>query len=802
MWKHQAAKQLKHTRLLGFEPLEERRLLSVSASALNGAALPYLGWNYVSFTSGELPVTTSWVEQDYAGSQGLSGLHVASVASPGGEGVLRTFADMVRPATVPGDNTDGEIFVDLRYRLAHPEEDSTRPVACGPMLRDLTDARITVDFRLDASLYGPGDAPNGTQIFLKSVEEHVGAEDDWWGYYGTWYNAQPGWQTMDLDLSTDTPAYVDPNFDASKIALLGIKLGTNEQSVGQWDGWMDVANVSIEYADGTVSEYAFENTDDAITRMAQTGANTVALVDHWFVDRRSLPGTPLEIDTEIHPDALITQQYPGGPTTAIEETIERLHAEGLTVHLKPHLDLAGFAYEDGEWRGPLRPSDEEMGDFFESYSEFIGFYAEIAERTGAEGLVVETELVSLDTDPTLRGHWEDIVDSLRAIYSGDLIVAANWDSYQDHTFVDLVDVVGIDAYFPLTDAPDPTMEELKAAWRNSQAPDYVGRDWVAEIAEWSATLGKPFYFTEIGIQSRDGAAVAPGSSCEGGTAQFNAGLQVAYYEATLDVFFENEGFAGLLGWNWLPWSDAGGVGDIDFMPQNKELEAEAPRLFGPVHLEDGTLYARGTFDDDVFELSGTGLSIGLVLNGQLHLFLKEFVESVRLLGLSGDDSVIFHGDTTAEWAKLWPGRAQVNGVGYTAVATSVETVTVNGNGGDDVAQLYDSAGPDTFNAGPDLATLSGPGFTHTVNGFPHVHSYASDEGQTDTATLHGFSGQQDTFKGYADQSKAYGIGFFTRAKGFDVVSLNGAKADGDVALVYDSDEADTFEAWPDLAQMA
>ena len=121
---------------------------------------------------------------------------------------------------------------------------------------------------------------------------------------------------------------------------------------------------------------------------------------------------------------------------------------------------------------------------------------------------------------------------------------------------------------------------MKAAWRDCDVPgDLEGTDWAGEIASWNATLGKPFYFTEIGIQSRDWAAAEPGSSCEEGEAQFNQDLQANYYEAALEVFLENENFAGLLGWNWFPWSDAGGVGDVDFTPQNKKLETEAPRLF-------------------------------------------------------------------------------------------------------------------------------------------------------------------------------------------------------------------------------
>ena len=827
---------------LALEALEPRL-------ALNGAGLPYLGWNYVSFNSGELPVATSWVEQDWPGSDGVSDLQIVSVAGPSGqEGALRARADLFRACQ--RHYADGEVYVDLRYRFAHPPEDAARPIPCGALTRDLTDSVITVEIRLDDSLLGAVSAPNGTQIFLKSVDVDAQGTETWGSYYGTWHNALSGWQTLVLNPSTDVPAYVDPSFDLSKVALLGIKLGTNEAAIGCWEGWMDVASVSIQFQDHTVSQYPFENTEDAITRLVQTGANTVALVDHWFVD--SLTGW------EIDPDENITQQYPGSPTALIEETINRLHAEGMVVHVKPHLDVAGFDYDEeaGEWRGEIRPADEFLPAFFASYKSFIGSYAEIAQRTGAQGLVIETELAQLDTDPNLRPYWEDIVTSLRQTYSGDLIVAANWDSYQDHTFLDLVDLVGIDAYFPLTDALDPSVEDLKAAWRNCQVAGYEGEDWAAEIANWSVTLGKPFYFTEIGITSRDGAAEEPASVCkEGDVAQFNEALQVAYYEAALEVFSQNEHFAGLLGWAWVPWSDAGGVGDVDFTPQNKAMETEAPRLFLPVSLHEGTLRARGTFDDDLFQLSGNDNSIELVLNGQPHQFPRAEVASLRLLGLAGNDtyqSALPAVPTTIEdtagsdtldfsaagqgvTIELTSALPQTIAPGNTlTLASTIENVigtgfddqfefdaaalgqlaatsayksnseeptsfTFDGGQGNDHAITRGADTDDWVKLWPDHGHVAGVGYTVSTTNVESATAVAG--GGQDVAQLFD-SDQTDTFKAWPDSARMSGPGFSLDVEAFDYVHAYSSADNNDVALLYgDPDQDDIFEAWPQMARL-
>ena len=797
--------------LRGLQALEPRL-------ALSGAEfLPYLGWNYVSFTAGELPETTSWVEQEAVQSSGLGELEVVAAESPGGEGVLRAQADLFRTAE---DHRDGEIFVDLRYRLAHPVEDGTREQTCGAMVRDLQDAKITIDIKVDDSLHGASSAPNGVQIFLKSMDDSGGTEN-WYNYYGEWHNMESDWQQIVLDLSqSPVPAYMDAEFDASEVGLVGIKLGTNESDTGTFTGQVDVANVNIEYADQTVSVYDFENTENSIERMAATGANTVALVDHWFVERRTAaaPGEPLDIFPEIQWDPEVTQQHPESTTAVIEETIAAIHEEGLSVHLKPHLDLKGFAYDEGndEWRGMIKPTEGDTAAFFESYTEFIGFYADIAERTGAEALIIETELVSLDTDDAFRDEWEAVIQSVRETYNGTLVVAPNWDAYQDHTFTDLVDAVGIDAYFPLTDAANPTKEELAAAWQDCQVEgDLKGKDWVSEITTWASSLDKPFYFTEIGIQSRTGAAAEPGGVCQDGdTAFYNGELQVAYYEAALDIFADVEGFAGLLGWDWASWSDAGGIGNIDFTPQNKELEAEAPRLFLPVTLIDGELYVKGTYADDVFDLEEENGSINVTYNGEVEQFSKSEVTSVRIVGRSGDDTIgyavsglplVIDGDLGDdavtvtgtegdETVTLRTDQIDVseNGASWTGTFANVSSVEAVGGGGTDTARLFDSEGDDFYESAPGLSTLEGDGFVLAARDFMASHAY-STAGGTDTAEIDGPEKTKVKFKTNTNEgwSKLRSSQFVSRTRYFASVK---ARSDNrsSYALFYDSAGNDSF----------
>jgi hypothetical protein len=141
----------------------------------------------------------------------------------------------------------------------------------------------------------------------------------------------------------------------------------------------------------------------------------------------------------------------------IRRTIALFKAKGLQVLLKPHVDI-----QTGEWRGYIAPSD--VTAWFAGYTAFITHYADIAEASGASILCVGTELASLDGVPSYRANWSSVIAAVRMRYHGTLTYAANWDGYTPVTFWDLLDLAGIDAYFPLSTLQDPPVDSLVAGW--------------------------------------------------------------------------------------------------------------------------------------------------------------------------------------------------------------------------------------------------------------------------------------------------------------------------------------------------
>lgn len=108
----------------------------------------------------------------------------------------------------------------------------------------------------------------------------------------------------------------------------------------------------------------------------------------------------------------------------------------------------------------------------------------------------------------LAEQWKALVGHVRETYAGPLGYAANFDNYQDLTFWDALDVIGINAYFPLRDQalPDNDTGALYAALRH-------GWDGVlTEIATFRALRGlrdKPVIFSELGYTRRANSTLLP-----------------------------------------------------------------------------------------------------------------------------------------------------------------------------------------------------------------------------------------------------------------------------------------------------
>ncbi len=299
----------------------------------------------------------------------------------------------------------------------------------------------------------------------------------------------------------------------------------------------------ICYVTWSPDAYLSENSDESLARVRETGAEWASILVTWYQT------------TCWTGDIQRTEKTP--TDEAVIHAIREAKKLGMKVALKPHLDLLDT--RDGSWRGEIGCVKEpQWNEWFKKYTDYIMHYVEIAKKERVEMVVIGTEL---STSVTVKGYmWRDLIKKIRRSYRGSLTYAAHWDRYQDIRFWDLLDYIGINAYFPLSEKMDPTYEELIEAWGK----------WVPEIEEFQKKTGKPVIFPEAGCSSADGAAIRPWEHAP--RKEVNLKLQENFYKAILDVFWEKEWFYGLYWWFWGTNVRMGGTFNRGFTPQNKPAE--------------------------------------------------------------------------------------------------------------------------------------------------------------------------------------------------------------------------------------
>ncbi|MDE3176088.1 MAG: hypothetical protein KGM15_08310 [Pseudomonadota bacterium] len=339
--------------------------------------------------------------------------------------------------------------------------------------------------------------------------------------------------------------------------------------------------------------------DDSLPALSSTGANAITAGVEFGIDPQS--------DT-VYASPVWTDSAEG-------VTIATAVAGGLSVMVKPHLDFlpganfSGTPYSANEWRSFFNPgaANSTTADaFFASYKTMILGQAALAAGNGATWLCIGTELDQIAGAPYKR-YWDDIIAAIRAAHPAlKLTYAANWDAdaapwsgvnglaagtrnlATQISFASELDAFGIDEYAPLSNAADPSLDDLIAGWTgapvNSGATALTyavtgGQSLIAYYESVAAAVGKPLLFTELGYANSSTAASDPALSNASGVE--NDALQAKLYQA----FFQswtvagNLSLAGVYFWNWDPNAAEVGAGRINFSPQGLPAQAVAKRFF-------------------------------------------------------------------------------------------------------------------------------------------------------------------------------------------------------------------------------
>jgi hypothetical protein len=238
---------------------------------------------------------------------------------------------------------------------------------------------------------------------------------------------------------------------------------------------------------------------------------------------------------------------------AVGRAIDQAHARGLRVMLVPHLWL-----EAGGWRGELEPwappdlkkedgsylfrgraAPTAIAEFARSYHRFALAWADVAEAHHVELFSAGVELRSWTTSGRANAELHKLLDDVRAHYRGLVTYSANWDDVDDVVVLRELDVIGINAFYPLAELPAAPVSTLR------QGGARVAEKLRALAAAWN----KPVMFTEVGYTTRPDPAVRPWEwpdTMKG--VRVDEEAQADAYRGVLAGVLDEPSFAGFFVW--------------------------------------------------------------------------------------------------------------------------------------------------------------------------------------------------------------------------------------------------------------
>jgi hypothetical protein len=334
-----------------------------------------------------------------------------------------------------------------------------------------------------------------------------------------------------------------------------------------WTHSYDGVNGFRGYDDSTANQKIMA--DEANTSHMNLVVITITadVVQNTGTDVIFNPKNPNDIDT--YSDATYTRM------------VQQAQAAGLTpvfrLDVRVVQDLQNNDYANttigSTWADSQPISIAYETQWFNSYTRFAVYYAILARKLNVPLMIIGSDLAFIATDNTLTGltksprtgpwgdpgtkcygrrdcEWRHVINAIHSPsytllgskrgttggnYSGRLTFAATvrYDptgssnllptpEWSTITWWDALDVIGIDAFFPLTNSlTDPTVAQLTAAWNGTlpagQAATVAPQDIVSALENLSNQYGKHILFTAAGYESVSGCTGDPGTDTTGTT---------------------------------------------------------------------------------------------------------------------------------------------------------------------------------------------------------------------------------------------------------------------------------------------
>ena len=261
------------------------------------------------------------------------------------------------------------------------------------------------------------------------------------------------------------------------------------------------------------------------------------------------------------------------------EMAKVIHDNGIKILFKPCLTPL-----DSAWMGSVTFPDGEQiqgvkntywKEWFSSFAESSKYFADFAERTGLDALIIGAEYYGTEGRSE---EWSKVIEEIRKIYSGPItyeFTCASRKAYTLDWFKDL-DFLSYSYYPPACEknAEPPVMRKNRHCSLDDML-EYLSsrKEKILSICE--RFDNKPIAFTEIGVRSAHGCIMNP---CNYRAETYYDGEEQAnYMEAVFRTFWDLPQWMGMYWWKWdetqiRPQYHSDPKGDLGFTIEGKPAE--------------------------------------------------------------------------------------------------------------------------------------------------------------------------------------------------------------------------------------
>lgn len=283
--------------------------------------------------------------------------------------------------------------------------------------------------------------------------------------------------------------------------------------------------------------------DKTLNFAVEEGANFLAI--DWAVNFND-NGTMVPYEDSLHP-----------AWGDIQKLIEKAKQRGFFLMLKPHTTMADSPENRNVWNTDIVAKFLPT-NFFPAYKSYLEELADFATRNNVDALCIGTEMNHLDTD--FSEQWSELIQAVRGRFQGLVAYDALFNRFytsnkdiDEVCFWDLVDVVGVSLYVPVTQNDDASVEEIRQGWfKCLEGVNFEIVNVIEYLKGIAQPVNKPLMALEGGYQSvRGGLYDFPGTSPDN---IVNYDLQSRGLDAYLGVLSKNQDswFKGVSLWQLTP----------------------------------------------------------------------------------------------------------------------------------------------------------------------------------------------------------------------------------------------------------